>query len=188
MEIGDRVRAIRRRKALSQGQLAEMAGRDRSTISLIESNHNFPHPATIQRIAGALDVPPEALTDPSWDTTVPKGPPPRSMDELLERAGAKDVHLAMSTPELKEAFEGLSYEKALQLARKIAEARGAIKAFLEPYKDTPAGKMLTAESAERNIVANLSFQVIAEFERGQAAAQGDLARAKLIEKDLKEVA
>ena len=188
MKIGDRVRAIRRRKALSQGQLAEMSGRDRSTISLIESNHNFPHPATIQRIAGALDVPPEALTDPFWDATVPKEPPPRSMDELLERAGAKDVHLAMSTTELMEAFEGKPYEAALQLAREMAEARGAINPILEQCRDTDEGKMLTALAAERSIFAKLCLQVIAERERGQAMAEGNLARAKLIERELKAVA
>ncbi len=76
MTVGDRMRELRRRKALTQRQIAEMAGRDKATISLIESNHNSPQPDTIQKIADALDVPPEALTDPSWNATAPKEPVP----------------------------------------------------------------------------------------------------------------
>jgi transcriptional regulator with XRE-family HTH domain len=165
-----------------------MAGRDRSTISLIESNHNFPHPATIQRIAGALDVPPEALTDPSWEATVPKEPPPRSMDELLERAGVANRTFTMSLVEIGEAFKGLSYQEAYKLAREIADARAAVKPVLALYAGSTEEVALTVQSMERNMVANLSFQAIAERERGQAVAEGNLDRAELIERELKEVA
>ncbi len=105
MTIGDRVRELRRRKALTQGQLAEAVGRDRSTISLIESNHNFPQPGTIQRIADALDVPPEALTDPFWKPPVPKNPTPEppspewaleapdgEFDNWIETVGGMTLH------------------------------------------------------------------------------------------------
>jgi DNA-binding XRE family transcriptional regulator len=187
VEIGDRVREFRRRKALTQGQLAEAVGRNRSTISMIEANHNFPQPNTIQRIADALGIPPEALTDPGWSPAAPKDPPPRSMDELLERAGVADRHLAKSTPELSDAFEGLSYQEAYTLARKIAGAREAIKPILEQYKDTPEEKRLTAQSAESNIVAQLNYQVIAERARSQAFQQGDTDLAAQIEKEEQEV-
>ncbi len=99
-----------------------------------------------------------------------------------------DRHLAMPTPELMDAFKGLPYEEAYTLARAIAEAHGAIKTILKQHKATPEGKLLTAQSAERNIVAQLCFQVVAERERGQAAAQGDLDRIERIERALKEVA
>ncbi len=178
---GDKLRRARERLGYSMEAVGEVAEMSKNSVLRAEHEEDI-RPGTARKIADALGVEvAELIADP-------KARAPRSLSELLERAGVADRHLAMSTPELMDAFEGLSYQEAYELARKIAEARGAIKAFLEPYKDTPAGKMLTAESAERNIVANLSFQVIAEFERGQAAAQGDLARAKLIEKDLKEVA
>jgi transcriptional regulator with XRE-family HTH domain len=185
--IGDRVRELRRRKALTQGQLAEAVGRDRSTISLIESNHNFPQPGTIQRIAGALDVPPEALTDPSWSTTVPKEPPPRSMGELLERAGVSDRTFTMSLVEIGEVFEGLSYQEAYTLAREIADVRAAVKPVLAQHKGTPEEVSLTVQSMEINMVANLSFQAIAERERSRAVEQGDAERAGQIEKEEQEV-
>jgi transcriptional regulator with XRE-family HTH domain len=164
-----------------------MAGRDRSTISLIESNHNFPQPATIQRIAGALDVPPEALTDPFWDTTVPKAPPPRSMDELLERAGVADRTFTMSLTEIGEAFEGLSYQEAYTLAREIADVRAAVKPVLALYAGSPEEVSLTVKTMECNMVANLSFQAIAERERSRAVEQGDAERAEQIEKEEQEV-
>jgi hypothetical protein len=94
----------------------------------------------------------------------------------------------MSTPELMGAFEGLPYPEALQLARTIAAARGAIKPILEQHKDTDEGKLLTAQSAERNIVAQLCFQVIAERARGEAVGRGDLDRVERIERELAEVA
>jgi transcriptional regulator with XRE-family HTH domain len=185
--IGERVRELRRRKALTQGQLAEAVGRNRSTISLIEANHNYPQPGTIQKIADVLDVPPEALTDPSWNTTVPKEPPPRSMDELLERAGVADRAFTMSLTEIGEAFEGLSYQEAYTLAREIADVRAAVKPVLAQYKGTPEEVSLTVQSMERNMVANLSFQAIAERERSRAVEQGDAERAGQIEKEEQEV-
>ncbi len=94
----------------------------------------------------------------------------------------------MSTQKLVDAFKGMPYEEAFLLGRAMAKARGAIKPILEQYKATPEGKLLTAQSAERNIVAHLCFQVIAERERGQAAARGDLDRIERIERALKEVA
>ncbi len=118
----------------------------------------------------------------------PKSPPPRSMDELLSRAGVANRTFTMSLVEIGAAFKGLEYKEAYSLAREIADARAAVKLVLSQYKGTPEEVALTVQSMERNMVANLSFQAIAEFERGQAAAQGDLARAKRIEKDLKEVA
>jgi DNA-binding XRE family transcriptional regulator len=194
VEIGDRVRELRRRKALTQGQLAEAVGRNRSTISMIEANRNAPHPSTIQLIADALGVPPEALTDPTWSASVPKDPPPRSMEELLDRAGVTDRHLTMSETEIGDAFEGLSYEEAYKLARAIADARQAVKSVLAQYKDTPEEKSLTGQSTVRNMISTLSFQAIAERERSKAVEEGDEERANRIEsekrkvKQLKEVA
>jgi excisionase family DNA binding protein len=118
----------------------------------------------------------------------PKGPPPRSMDELLSRAGVANRTFTMSLTEIGEAFEGLSYEEAYTLAREIADARAAVKLVLSQYEGTLEEVALTVQSMEINMVANLSFQAIAERERGHAVAQGDLDRAKQIERELKEVA
>ncbi len=178
-----KLRYWRERRALTQEELAEKANVGTRSVAGYEAGAGA-RPGNVRKLAEALDIDVSALMEPEG----PKDQAPRSMEELLERAGAKDVHLAISTTELMEAFEGLPYQKALQLARKIAEARGAIKPILEQYRDTDEGKLLTAQSAERNIIAHLCFQVIAERERGQAMAEGNLARAKRIERELKAVA
>jgi transcriptional regulator with XRE-family HTH domain len=106
VEIGDRVRELRRRKALTQEQLAKEVGRNRATISMIEANHNVPHPSTVRRIAEALGVSPEALTDPHWEEPSPKVGPPLSLETWLrERCG--HAYLAKSREEFQKLFDQL---------------------------------------------------------------------------------
>jgi len=94
----------------------------------------------------------------------------------------------MSLVEIGEAFGDLSYKEAYTLAREIADARAAVKLVLAQCEDTPEKVALTVQSMEINMVANLSFQAIAERERGQAVAEGNLDRARRIERELKAVA
>ncbi len=117
----------------------------------------------------------------------PKGPPPRSMDELLSRAGVANRTFTMSLVEIGEVFEGLSYQEAYTLAREIADVRAAVKPVLAQHKGTPEEVSLTVQSMEINMVANLSFQAIAERERSRAVEQGDAERAGQIEKEEQEV-
>lgn len=59
---GDRVRELRRRKALTQAELAEVAGVSVDTIVKLENGRHDPRPKTIRKLARALDVPVERLT------------------------------------------------------------------------------------------------------------------------------
>jgi transcriptional regulator with XRE-family HTH domain len=56
----ERLKAARMRQVLSQRDLAEKAGVPIVTISRIENGHNTPIPATVRKLAEALDV------DPAW--------------------------------------------------------------------------------------------------------------------------
>ena len=58
--VGERLRDIRKRRVLSQEDLAARAGVPVVTISRLENNHTEPRPQTIRRLAAALDV------EPSW--------------------------------------------------------------------------------------------------------------------------
>ena len=62
-----RLRAIRERKALSQQELAEMAGLSRVAIVRIEAGLSDPYPRTIRKIAAALNVEPADLMAPEED-------------------------------------------------------------------------------------------------------------------------
>jgi transcriptional regulator with XRE-family HTH domain len=58
-----RLRALRERKALTQDELAEIAGVSRQTVLKIEGGLE-PRPPTIRKLAKALGVEPADLMDP----------------------------------------------------------------------------------------------------------------------------
>ncbi len=56
-----RLRAVRERRALSQRELAELAGVSRVTVIRIESGLDDPYPSTVRKLANALGVEPSDL-------------------------------------------------------------------------------------------------------------------------------
>ena len=59
---GEKVRATREQRFLSQRELADKAGVNRNTVWRIEtSGHTDVHPRTIRRLAEALSVDPASL-------------------------------------------------------------------------------------------------------------------------------
>jgi transcriptional regulator with XRE-family HTH domain len=59
-----RLRAIRERKALSQRELAALAGMTHTQISRIETGLSEPYPSTVRKLATALSVEPSELMEP----------------------------------------------------------------------------------------------------------------------------
>ena len=59
--IGDRLRNLRKRRLLTQEQLAERSGVGIATIVRVERNQVEPRGSTIRKLAEALDVEPEEL-------------------------------------------------------------------------------------------------------------------------------
>ncbi len=57
MVIGTRLRSLREEKGLSQGDIEKSTGVLRCYISRIENGHTIPSLETLERFAGALDVP-----------------------------------------------------------------------------------------------------------------------------------
>jgi transcriptional regulator with XRE-family HTH domain len=57
MIIGDRLRALREEKKLSQGDIEKRTGLVRPYISRIEHNHSVPTIETLEKMAKALEVP-----------------------------------------------------------------------------------------------------------------------------------
>lgn len=61
---GEKLRRLRRGKAMSQEQLAEKAGISPSTVVEIENGkRRNPHPSTLGKLAAALDVLPADLLE-----------------------------------------------------------------------------------------------------------------------------
>ncbi len=61
--IGENVRALRLRRALTQEELGGAAGVSTAGITKIELGRRVPRPTTLRKIADALRVPVEQLTE-----------------------------------------------------------------------------------------------------------------------------
>lgn len=59
--FGRKIKEYRKKKNLTQAQLAELANVDDKHISCIESGKNFPSPDLIERLATSLSVEPKDL-------------------------------------------------------------------------------------------------------------------------------
>jgi transcriptional regulator with XRE-family HTH domain len=101
------LREIRRRRGLSQADLSAMSGVAEFTISEIEAGKRGARPSTLRKLAGALEVPVEALTVP----------PPSGLEaffsvhvEALENI-EKTVDLLTELAGTAEQRQGLSVEE-----------------------------------------------------------------------------
>ena len=68
--IGERIKVLRKQAGLTQEQLAELVGLDARHLSRLEVGRHFPSLDSLERIAGALNVPlVEFFQFPSLETT-----------------------------------------------------------------------------------------------------------------------
>jgi transcriptional regulator with XRE-family HTH domain len=61
VHVGDRLKELRIRRAMTQNELAEAAGIGKNTVNRIERNHTEPRPPTLRKLADALRVDPAEL-------------------------------------------------------------------------------------------------------------------------------
>ena len=61
VKIGDRLRDLRVRRALTQEELADKADVGTNTVARLERNETEPHMSTLRKLARALDVSPSEL-------------------------------------------------------------------------------------------------------------------------------
>lgn len=83
MIIGDRLRAVREEKNLSQGDIEERTGLLRCYISRVENGHTVPAIDTLEKMARALEVP---LYQLFYD-----GEEPPELPNLPKRKTAADI-------------------------------------------------------------------------------------------------
>lgn len=75
MIIADRLREIREKKKLSQGEVEKRTGLLRSYLSRVENGHTVPTIETLEKMACALEVP---LFELFWGAEKPPELPPAS--------------------------------------------------------------------------------------------------------------
>ncbi len=82
MIIGDRLRAVREEKKLSQGDIEKRTGLLRCYISRVENGHTVPAIETLEKMARALEVPLYQLfCDGEEPPPLPNLPKRRTADE-----------------------------------------------------------------------------------------------------------
>jgi transcriptional regulator with XRE-family HTH domain len=69
MALGDRIKEARKKRGLTQKDLAVLINAKHNSISNWENNQNKPDPDTIELICGALDVSPSWLMGYNSDST-----------------------------------------------------------------------------------------------------------------------
>ena len=99
MIIGDRLRALREQKKLSQGEIEKRTGLLRCYISRVENGHTVPAVETLEKFARALEVPVYQLF---YD-----GEEPPKLPDLPKRKGAREHRVGQFRPERSSAGEVL---------------------------------------------------------------------------------
>jgi transcriptional regulator with XRE-family HTH domain len=83
MIIGDRLRALREEKKLSQGDIEKRSGLLRCYISRVENGHTVPAIETLEKMARALEVPLYQLFY--------EGEEPPKLPNLLKRKSSDEI-------------------------------------------------------------------------------------------------
>ena len=123
MAIGERIRELREQKHLSQGDIEERTGLLRCYISRVENGHTVPSLETLERFAGALDVPLYKLFYRE------EGPPGEysTSDMTLERlaqeggAAGAEARFLLKLMSLQPRLSPTDRDVLLTLAKKLAE-------------------------------------------------------------------
>jgi transcriptional regulator with XRE-family HTH domain len=92
MIIGDRLRALREEKKLSQGDIEKRTGLLRCYISRVENGHTVPAIETLEKLARALEVPLYQLFyDGEEPPVLPNLPKRKSADDIAWGSRGKDA-------------------------------------------------------------------------------------------------
>jgi transcriptional regulator with XRE-family HTH domain len=122
MGIGERIRVLREQKQLSQGDIEERTGLLRCYISRVENGHTIPSLETLERFAGALDVPLYKLfyfdEEPPQDRQSSR----LTLERLAQEGGKSgaDAKFLLRLRELQEHLSNNDCDVLLTLAKKLA--------------------------------------------------------------------
>jgi transcriptional regulator with XRE-family HTH domain len=94
MLIGDRLKALRETKNLSQGDIEKQTGLLRCYISRVENGHTVPAIETLEKFARALEVPMYALFyDGEEPPKLPNLPKRKTSDDIAWGHSGKDARM-----------------------------------------------------------------------------------------------
>lgn len=124
MLIGDRLRAMREEKNLSQGDIEKRTGLLRCYLSRVENGHTVPTIETLEKIARAFEVPLYQLFyDGEEPPALPNLPKRRTADDIAWGSSGKEARvLALFRRQLSRLGDD-DRRLLLYLAQKMAQKR-----------------------------------------------------------------
>jgi len=121
MIIGDRLRALREEKKLSQGDIEKRTGLLRCYISRVENSHTVPAIETLEKMARALEVPLyQLLYDGEEPPELPNLPKRKSADDIVWGRSGKEARLLNKFRRLMGRIEEGDRRLLLYMAQKMA--------------------------------------------------------------------
>jgi transcriptional regulator with XRE-family HTH domain len=121
MIIGDRLRAMREEKKLSQGDIEKRTGLLRCYISRVENGHTVPAIETLEKLARALEVPLYQLFyDGEEPPELPNLPKRKSADDIAWGSRGKEARFLNKFRRLLGRIEEPDRRLLLYMAQKMS--------------------------------------------------------------------
>ena len=121
MIIGDRLRALREEKKLSQGDIEKRTGLLRCYISRVENGHTVPAIETLEKLARAFEVPLYQLFyDGEEPPELPNLPKRKSASEIAWGTTGKDAHFLTRLRRILASMDDGDRKLLLFMAQKMA--------------------------------------------------------------------
>ncbi len=120
MLIGERIRALREAKGLTQGDIEERCGLLRCYTSRVENGHTVPSLETIEKIARALEIP---LYQIFYDGEKPPEIEPLVTDGRRKPPfgkSASDAKYIQTLLRIVDAMDAAARKRLLKVAREIS--------------------------------------------------------------------
>jgi transcriptional regulator with XRE-family HTH domain len=119
--IGERLRALREEKNLSQGDIEKRTGLLRVYVSRVENGHTVPAIETLEKFARALEVPMYQLFyEGDEQPVLPNLPKRKSSDENLWGSSGKDARYLRNLRRLLGKTDEENRRLLLYMVRKMA--------------------------------------------------------------------
>src|SRR5713101_3297495 len=124
MLIGDRLRAFREAKKLSQGDMEERTGLLRSYISRVENGHTVPAVETLEKFARALEVPIYQLFyDGEEPPKLPNLPKRKTADDIAWGSSGKQARLLVKFRRFLSRMNQSDVKLLFSMAQKMAKPK-----------------------------------------------------------------
>ena len=121
MIIGDRLRALREAKKLSQGDIEKRTGLLRCYISRVENGHTVPAIETLEKLARAMEVPLYQLFyDGEEPPKVPNLPKRTTADDIAWGSAGQDRRVLDQFRRLLRRVDEPDRKLLLHMAQKMA--------------------------------------------------------------------